>query len=244
MNTNEHGSRKSELSVSIRVHSRFGSGFGIADLLVTLAAISILVALLAPLVAGVRNKRSLNQCIANLQKVSQAVIMYADDNQKTLPSADKTSMNGVWWWYKEQVKRYAGLTEKSSPNDKVFACPSDRGYEEEGGMPFYKNPKFDFGSYPFNGVTLPGVPNIAGRQISSIAEPRKTLLVMEFTAHAPLSWHYSKTGKRNSPFYNDAESVVSFVDNHVALTRIYYDGMNAAYTRDPIDGYSYKYSGD
>ena len=154
-------------------------------------------------------------------------------------------MMGIWWWYKEQVKRYAGLTGKSSAEDKVFACPSDRGYEaEETGTPFCKNGKFDFGSYPFNGVNLPGVPNIAGKEISTIRDPQSTLLVMEWTAHAPLSWHRSKTGRQNSPFYNNAESVVSFLDNHTALTRIYYDGMNAAYTRDPIDGYNYKYSGD
>jgi hypothetical protein len=67
---------------------------------------------------------------------------------------------------------------------------------------------------------------------------------MEWTAHAPLSWHKSKTGKRNMPFYCDAESVVGFVDGHVALTRIYYDGYNAAYTQDPIYGYDYQYSGD
>jgi hypothetical protein len=67
---------------------------------------------------------------------------------------------------------------------------------------------------------------------------------MEWCAHAPLSWHKSRTGKRNLPFYCDAESVVVFVDGHAVLTKIYYDGYNAAYTRDPIPGYNYKYSGN
>ena len=66
---------------------------------------------------------------------------------------------------------------------------------------------------------------------------------MEWTAHGPLSWHRSRTGKRNAPFYNDAESVVGFVDGHVDLVKIYHDGYNAAYTRDPIPGYRYRYSG-
>ena len=73
---------------------------------------------------------------------------------------------------------------------------------------------------------------------------RRTLLVMEWTAHAPLSWHKSKTGKQNAPFYCDAQSVVGYVDGHVSFTKIYYDGYNAAYTRNPIAGYDYKYSGD
>ena len=67
---------------------------------------------------------------------------------------------------------------------------------------------------------------------------------MEWAAHAPLSWHRSKTGKANAPFYRDAESVVAFADGHVSFTKMYYDGYNAAYTRDPIPGYDYKYSGD
>jgi len=65
---------------------------------------------------------------------------------------------------------------------------------------------------------------------------------MEWTAHAPLSWHKSRTGKKNAPFYCDALSVVGFVDGHVTFTRIYYDGYNAAYTQDPISRYEYQYS--
>ncbi len=38
--------------------------------------------------------------------------------------------------------------------------------------------------------------------------------------------------------------MVAFVDGHVKMIRIYYDGMNPAYTRDPIPGYEYKFSGD
>ena len=91
---------------------------------------------------------------------------------------------------------------------------------------------------------MPGVPNVAGRTVTSIKETGRTLLVMEWAAHAPLSWHRSRTGKKNEPFYNDAESVVGFVDGHVDSIPIYYDGINPAYTRDPIPGYKYRYSGD
>lgn len=221
------------------------AAFTLPELLTLLAGLSLLVCIIASLTANVRTKRDLNQCRSNLQQVGRAVLMYADDNHKILPEKRQTPLTGIWWWYKEEVKRYAGLSGKSSPDDKVFACPRDRGYEdEEGGKPFCQNARFDFGSYPFNGVNLPGIPHLSGREMNTIRDPRRTLLVMEWTAHAPLSWHKSKTGKRNLPFYNDAQSVVGFVDGHVSLTRIYYDGMNAAYTRDPIAGYDYKYSGD
>src|SRR5436305_6936027 len=216
--------------------------FALSDLLVVIAIISVLAAVVVPAIGNARAKTRLSLCGANLAQVSRAILMYADDNQKTFPIQNPSPPAGVWWWYKEQVKKYAGLQGKSSPNDKLFACPSDRGYEES--VPFCQSARFDYGSYCFNGVHMPGVPNIAGKDAGSIRDPQRTLLAMEWTAHAPLSWHKSKTGKENSPFYSDAQSLVAFVDGHVKLTRIYYDGMNPAYTREPISGYDYKYGPD
>ena len=221
-------------------------GFTLTDLLVTLAVLSVLGAVGLSISARIQVKSHLAQCLANLQQVNRAVLQFAGSHGHKLPRMDSSPPPGGWWWYKEQVKGYAGLTGASSATDKVFACPEDRGYDEgaEAPQPFCQSKKHDYTSYVFNGVNLPGIPNIAGREVSSIAGPARTLLVMEWTAHAPLSWHRSRTGKANTPFYNDAESVVGFVDGHVALTKIYYDGLNAAYTRDPAPGYDYKYSGD
>lgn len=216
--------------------------FSMIDLLVAMAVLALLAAVISPLAARARAKTRQAACEANLGQVSRAILLYADEHQKTLPILPASSQKAGWWWYKEQVKSYAGLKGKSSADDKVFACPSDRGYDE--GAPFCRSAKFDYGSYCFNGVNLAGIPNIAGRRLESIRDPRLTLLVMEWAAHAPLSWHKSKTGSANAPFYNDAQSLTAFVDGHVSLTPIYYDGMNAAYTRDPVPGYSYKYSAD
>lgn len=220
-------------------------GFTLTDLLVILAVVSGLAAITIPILVRSRAKSKQTVCLGNLQKVSRAVLLFAEDNKDTLPLVDPSPAPGGWWWYKEQVKSFAGLTGPSSAEDKVFACPSDRGYGEEAKLqPFWRSQKHNYTSYVFNGVNLPGMPNIAGRTVGSIRDPVKTLLVMEWTAHAPLSWHKSRTGKKNAPFYNDAESVVGFVDGHVGLVKIYYDGTNPAYTRDPIPGYDYRYSGD
>ena len=78
--------------------------------------------------------------------------------------------------------------------------------------------------------------------LAAVNQPKRTLLTMEWTAHAPVSWHKSKTGRKNSPFYCDAKSVVGFVDKHVSFIPIYYDRYNAAYTQDPITSYDYQYS--
>lgn len=220
-------------------------GFNLTDLLATLAVLSLLAAIGLPIASRVRGKAHLDRCIGNLNAVSRAVLMYADENQRTLPLLKPSPQPGGWWWYKEQVKQYAGLSGKSSPKDKVFACPDDRGYAASGDpVPFCRSKRFDYNSYVFNGVTLPGVPNIAGWNVGRVREPARTALVREWTAHAPLSWHDSKTGDDNWPFYNDAKSVVGFVDGHVSFIKIYYDGINPAYTRDPIEGYDYRNSGE
>jgi prepilin-type N-terminal cleavage/methylation domain-containing protein len=218
------------------------NGFTLTDLMVVVAVLSVLAAIAVARAASMKENTSLERCTANLQKVTGAVLTFCNDHNQTLPGPDSTAPDDLWWWYKEDVKDYLGLTGPSSTGDLVFACPGDRGYSDP--KPFHLNPRFDFGSYVFNGVTLPGMPNVAGRRLSSVKKPSQTLLVMEWTAHAPLAWHKSKTGKRNMPFYCDAQSVVGFVDGHVSFSKIYYDGYNAAYTRDPIPGYDYQYSGN
>jgi prepilin-type N-terminal cleavage/methylation domain-containing protein/prepilin-type processing-associated H-X9-DG protein len=218
--------------------------FTLTELLVVLAIITLLAAVLLPVITRVQAKSRLTVCTANLNQVAQAVLKYAQANQQTMPVMVNKPPGG-WWWYKEQVKQYAGLSGPSAP-DKVFACPADRGYDTGADKlaPFHADPKHNYTSYVFNGINLPGMPNIGGRPVAAIQQPARTLMVMEWTAHAPLSWHKSLTGRANAPFYSDAESVVAFVDGHVKLIKIYYDGMNPAYSRDPIPGYEYKYRAD
>jgi len=217
-------------------------GFAFPELLMVVAALSLLVAIAIPIWSAKRARARLAVCKSHVGAINRAVLQFSDGNGGRLPDNEPGMKGGVWWWYKEQVKGELELRNPSSPADKVFACPSDRGYEE--GRPFRLSSKFDYGSYVFNGVNLPGLPHIAGATVAAINDPARTLLMMEWSAHAPLSWHRSRTGKKNHPFYNNAENVVGFVDGHVDFIPIYYDGINPAYTRDPIPGYKYKYSGD
>src|SRR5262245_34179255 len=202
------------------------TGFTRADVLVTIATVTVLAALLTAPKTFVRDRARLRICANNLQQIGRAALLYAADHQTTLPGPIPDQPGDFWWWYKEQVKSYVALSGPSSTNDHVFACPVDRGYSDA--TPFCRNPRFDYSSYVFNGVTLAGTPNIAGWKLPAVKDPRRTLLVMEWAAHAPLSWHRSKTGKANAPFYCDAESVVAFADGQAGLTKIYYDGYNAA----------------
>jgi type II secretory pathway pseudopilin PulG len=215
--------------------------FTLTDLLMLVACLSLVGAIALPWLTAGKSKARQAVCTANLGKINQGVLAFAAEHGQRLPgTVAGDEKRNVWWFYKEQVKPYAGLSGESSANDTLFACPDDRGYSDP--IPFHRTARFDYSSYVFNGVTLPGVPNIAGLPLAAINQPMRTLLVMEWTAHAPLSWHQSKTGRKNSPFYCDARSVLGFVDGHVNFAPIYYDGFNAAFTQDPIAKYEYQYS--
>lgn len=224
-----------------RVPRPHRAAFTRTDALVLAAVVSLLGATVLAVLNRQRQASHLARCLDNLGQVAKATLAFAADHDGTLPDTPPNPPGDLWWWYKEQVKSYAGLTAASSAEDRVFACPDDRGYSEP--QPFYRSARFDFGSYVFNGVNLPGMPHIAGSRIDAVRTPARTLLVMEWTAHAPLSWHRSRTGRQNLPFYNDAESVLGFVDGHVRLSPVHYDGYTAAFTRDPPSRYEYQYSG-
>jgi hypothetical protein len=222
-------------------NSFLARGFTQTDLLAIISIVALIGSIGFVTFVKQRDKVRLQVCTDNLQKVGRAVVSFANDHSGTLPGMLRTEAGPSWWWYKNEIRSYTGLAGASSPEDKLFACPVDRGYSDPG--PFWKNARFNYTSYVFNGVTLLGVPNIAGWKVSAIAQPARTLTVMEWVAHGPLSWHRSRTGKANAPFYKDAESVVAFADGHVSFIPIYFDGFNPAFTRDPIPGYSYKFSG-
>ncbi len=92
-------------------------------------------------------------------------------------------------------------------------------------------------------------PGIAGRKVSSISQPVKTVMVAEGAAFVPWSWHEAKRpfSPENAKF-NNAKNVVGFVDGHVDYIKIYWSGNNPrgplAMFYDPPAGYSYKWSGD
>src|SRR2546428_2857411 len=96
--------------------------FSFADLLVVVAVLSVLAAVAMPIFVKTRSGAHLAQCLANVTQINRAVQMYADEHQHRLPQMSNCPAPGAWWFYKEQVKGYLGLTGVSSSDDKVFAC--------------------------------------------------------------------------------------------------------------------------
>jgi prepilin-type N-terminal cleavage/methylation domain-containing protein len=241
--------------------------FTVVELLVVIAVISILAALLFPVLSAVKSRARRTVCMNNLRQLNLGLRMYCDDSSDTSPQTGHARFGtAAWSGYRKLTGNYVGLNGGPSPQDRLFACPADTFFlnlTKIGAFVYnastvhsnlYAQPLFDFSSYGFNGGTAPRSfgfgpsPGIGGQKLSSVREPSKTLLLLEAPAFFPYSWH-----EPSSPpglLFNDAKNMLSYVDGHVNFTKIYWNpettnGVHSLAMRyDPPAGYDYKWSGD
>jgi prepilin-type N-terminal cleavage/methylation domain-containing protein/prepilin-type processing-associated H-X9-DG protein len=239
---------------------KLNRAFTLIELLIVIAIIGILAALLLPALSSAKNNARRAACMNNLKQINMGMRMYASDHNDTLPLTNSPPP-ATGTDYELFIRSYVGLNGVPSPQDKLFACPADTFYYagDSGTQYFpeshYQQLVYKYSSYGFNaGNSVPGghLPGIAGVKLSSIKDPVKTILVTEWPAFDPYSWHQPEApyNKNLPPFFNNARNNVSFVDGHVSYTRIYWDtnyvrwSHGSAWQYDPPAGYDYKWNGD
>lgn len=230
-----------------------------------IAIIAVLAALLFPALSSAKDRARRTTCVDHLRQINIGVRMYVDDSRDKAPSSphNRTHAPNAYILdfvsYKKAMKNYVGLNGASSPQDKLFACPADNFYYEFTAtnqtyisQSLHDQPSYEYSSYWFNGGTPiifgTNSPGIAGRSITSIKHPDKTVLIAEMPAFHPWSWHDPKRPLpigHQWPLFKDAQDYVSFVDGHVSYIKIYWEtkySPTAAF--DPPAGYDYQWSGD
>ena len=89
-------------------------GFTLIELLVVIAIIAILAAILFPVFAKAREKARQTNCLSNVKQLALGALMYAQDNDETLPFA---YCGGYYW---------VVILQPYLKNTQMLYCPSAR----------------------------------------------------------------------------------------------------------------------
>jgi prepilin-type N-terminal cleavage/methylation domain-containing protein/prepilin-type processing-associated H-X9-DG protein len=116
------------------------SGFTLVELLVVIAIISILAAMLLPVLSRSKGSATKISCINNQRQLDLSLLMYADDNQSCLPPRPRSNM-----WCSRLHDGYKDIRILICPNDQPD--PATWGGDDTNHYPVDAAPR----SYLYNG---------------------------------------------------------------------------------------------
>jgi prepilin-type N-terminal cleavage/methylation domain-containing protein/prepilin-type processing-associated H-X9-DG protein len=197
---------------------RSRAGFTLVELLVVIAIISILSALLLPMLGKAREQAYSIKCTSQLTQMGSAVMQYADDYRGYLPCsrARGTGVIHNYGTFMFQLSTYLGQQEgKDYPErHRLFQCPSDPELYYEMGF------NFSYGAnhlvYFYSSETCP---TVAPYRYSTINNPSALQGIVDTESAIIIggcgttAWYYGDdySGARHS---NDTVNV-QYLDGHV-----------------------------
>jgi len=109
-------------------------GFTLIELLVVMTVISILAAMLLPVLSQARESASLTSCMSNLKQCGVVLSLYADEASNWYPPDSHAPFAG-WPWLDLQYPSRMGLNPYIGNNlPRIFYCPYRPLYYEVGSV--------------------------------------------------------------------------------------------------------------
>jgi len=212
------------------------AGFTLIELLVVIAIIAILAAILFPVFAQARESARLTQCASHLRQIGQAILMYSDDHDETLPPR-RDFLDGNF--AVNYCRTWKHLILSYHKNADIFRCPTNpasRVPDEAAECPQNQlvQPRFMRGYFYYLPFFLSGLPvasagwwQWAGVRYARFTHPTNAILVGENKDHFPdygpwIAFHrpgtwgpepYSNWGANHRG--SDYHSTIVFADGHV-----------------------------
>ena len=207
-------------------------GLTLPELLVSIAVLSVLALVVAGVFPNLQRQAAVGTCLGRIRNLNNALLLHVQDQNGVFPALEtpeyRNAGNGIWFKYAILLLPYLGLSEEEAKRvPHLFSCP-------------LVNNNVNTPSYIFSAANQydPKYPGMAGARLSLVAQPSRTITLVEVSAVFPTSWHYP--GSTN--IFNGARNVAAFADGHAACFPFHYDGAALSISSDPPAGFDYRWS--
>jgi prepilin-type N-terminal cleavage/methylation domain-containing protein/prepilin-type processing-associated H-X9-DG protein len=218
--------------------------FSLIELLVVLGIIAVLLSILLPTLARVRQQAVIVQCASNLRQIHQALNSYVIEFKGALFWRGRNvNTEGMDWYVyggreagnantdPEQMNLFNRVTPRPlnryvGSNLEIFRCPRDT--EIWPWTSGYTQYEWVGNSYTFNAVGYPFAPvprrgGLAGMKISQVRDSSNTILFLDAGMCFNLAWH----GHEKANF--------CMVDGHVEFIEMPVPGGRTQWQDDPVE---------
>lgn len=218
-------------------------GFTLVEMLVVLSILTVLVAIVLPVLWQARNRARDRTCTSNLAQLGHATLMYAQEYDGALPEAPAGPRAGSLFAYlqaepRDSVSLYINglsldarqslmpsgstyvrcllaLTQRVK-SDSLFSCPNDIGAPEFGfrkGTPVYTAALCSYLWDPQSAGQTDKDAGFNGRELDSIADPSAAKLWQDYG----VDWHQVRRRAASGDSWQTIGRVNAvFADGHTA----------------------------